>query len=216
MKKGKVIHHEIQVNTARTSGEFSINFSEASFWPYRHIFTRENLYFDEDVSERWSYFFPMKSLLFQNTEIFLETNNIVVWVWKRWSFSGKSKLFVEVVNLKTAAKYRLYPDEVSLIYNQKDSIVTLEINSLEKVSETSEHLSAFFKLVYSHTSWSYGRLMYKANSKSHMAWYFQELSIENQDIENPINFRRNDFVLETKDGSDIDVWEASLTWKIVW
>lgn len=225
MKKWKIINHKDSDNTSVRNSEFSIDFQNSSLWPYNFIFDRQRLYYDEFLDERWSYFFPLKSSNFENTEIFLETNDIAIALWERGSFSWTSRIFLEVVNLKTHNKYRLYPDEVSLIYNSQTSIVIyykkswrykkLELNiiDLEKISETSVHLDAFFKLFYNHTDKSYGRLIYKANSRSHMAWYFIEEKIISQ-VEKPKFFNRKNFQITSYDSKDIDTWEASLTWKI--
>ena len=123
MKTGNINSKKIVSGTAGTQGEFYIDFKESRLGPYTHLFKRENLYFDEESWERGSFFFPAKNKEFQNTEIFLETNDIIVCVWIRGSFSGEEKKFVEIVNLRTQEKYRFYPDEVGLIYNSKDTIV---------------------------------------------------------------------------------------------
>jgi hypothetical protein len=101
-------------------------------------------------------------------------------------------LFIEVINLKSQNKHRLYPDEVSLIYNSKDAIIIyykktekykkleLSIKNLEKISETSIHFDAFFKLFYNYIDKTYGRLIYKPNSRSHTAGYFiEEVILDN-------------------------------------
>jgi len=232
MKRGKIITQHIDGNCAKTTWEFSLSFENAQYGPYSHIFHRKNLYFDEDTEERGSYFFPLKDYSTANydsanSEIFIETNDIVIWVWERGSFSGASKKFIEIVNLKTAAKYRLYPESISLIYNSKTSIIIyyskswkhkkleLSKNDLTKVSENSVKIVAFFKLYYNYTLKEYGRLVYVPNSNSHTAGYFKEESITT-DASEPVSFNRQDFEVICKGYSKytIDVWEASLTWKI--
>lgn len=225
MKKGKIINHTNPNSFLEKESDFSISFEQSEFGPYTHLFDRERLYFDEDKNERGSYFFPLKETEFNNTEIFIERNDIVIALWERGSFSGKSRVFLEIVNLKNANKYRIYPDEVSLIYNSKENIVIyykkwtnykkleLDIVNLEKVSETTQHLSAFFKLYYSYTKKSYGRLIYKANSHSHKAGYFVEELI-NSNIDEPEFFDRKQFLITTYENRYIDVWETSLTWEL--
>lgn len=192
MKKGKIITQKIEKHTADIKWEFYIDFKDSRFWPYTHIFERKRLYFNEGVEERGSYFFPLRSGKFKNTEIFLETNDIVVWIGERGSFSGQAKRFLEIVNLKTKQKYRFYPDEVSLIYNTQDEIVlyykksekykklTLSKTMLEKLSEKSQQTDAFFKLLYNWDDKKYIRLIYHANSSSHQAGYFSEELLENE------------------------------------
>lgn len=229
MKKGQIISNWVSWDTQTIQGEFHIDFSNGIFGPYTYLFDRKRLYFSDETWERWSYFFPLKSTVFDNTEIFLETNDIVITLWERWTFSGKTKTFVEIVNLKTHKKYRFYPDEVSLIYNTKYELViyyrksqkykklTLSQASLEKESEKTCHLDAFFKLFYNHDTQQYGRLYYIANSKSHQAWYFEEEIIHNnsrQDIGSPLIFTRETFKLLSKNSERIDIWQASLTWRI--
>jgi len=244
MRKWKVIDHDNPNESLIRNSNFSISFDNKEFWPYEFLYDRKRLYYDDKLEERWSYFFPLKEKEFWNTEIFIERNDIVITIWKRWSFSGKSKRFIEVVNLSSANKYRFYPEEVSLIYNSKTHIVLyykkswaykclkLSIDTLEKSSETSIRLSAFFKLLYNHSSDEYIRLLYKANSRSHMSWYFVEEKLENKKIikkdipwlnmsynseptglhSKPDSFNRSTFLLRTKTHQKIDVWQASLTW----
>jgi hypothetical protein len=225
MKTGKIIDHKHKwVHTLRNS-EFTISFDQSEFGPYTFIFDRERLYFDENLNERGSFFFPLKEQLFNNTEIFIERNDIVIALWERGSFSWESRVFLEIVNLTNANKYRFYPEQVSLIYNARTSIVIyykkwdtykrleLDIKTLEKKSEISTQVSAFFKLFYNYTDKTYGRLIYKANAKSHQAWYFvEELIIS--DTLMPMYFLRDNFLIDTYWNEKIDVWEASLTWEL--
>lgn len=227
MKKGIIVDNKHKNFTHIRKSDFSIKFSDSEFGPYNYIFDRERLYFDEFLGERWSYDFPIKDPCSNNTEIFIERNDIVIALWTRWSFSGKTRIFVEIVNLSNANKFRFYPDSVSLIYNARRSIVIyykkseaykrleLDISTLEKISETTHHLSAFFKLYYDSTNMTYGRLIYKANSSSHRAWYFIEENISSN-LWKPKKFYRDNFNLtcEWHWETSIDVWEASLTWKL--
>lgn len=192
MKKGKIIRRHFSSNNNVRTGEFRIEFSQSTFGPYTHLYTRENLYFDEEMNERGSYFFPLKDDTFDNTEMFIENDDIVICIGERGSFSGHAKRFIELVNLKTKNKYRFYPDTVSLMYNSKDEVIiyykkwenykklSLDFKTLKKNSEKTQRLSAFFKLLYDHTNNQYKRLVYTPNSRSHKAWYFSEGVIENE------------------------------------
>ena len=142
----------------------------------------------------------------------------------RGSFSGQEKLFVELVNLKTQAKYRFFPEEVSLIYNTKDTLICcyrdeniwkkseFSLTDFSLVSETQEHISSFFKLLYHHADKTFSRIIYKDEG------YFSYIFVQNtSEIEfTPKSFVRHNFQLEleTLENSEkkyIDVWEASLT-----
>lgn len=102
--------------------------------------------------------------MFHNTEMFLETDEIVICIGERGSFSGQERQFLEIVNIFTHNKYRLYPDEVSLIYNTKDALVIYYKKSekyyqlivdqklCEEKSEKTYHVSAFIKLIFDHTT----------------------------------------------------------------
>lgn len=225
MEQGKITW-EARSGKAWIFGEFMIEFSVKSFWPYSHVFTRENLYFDEVLWERGAFLFPLKEKEFDNTEIFLERDDIVVCCGVRWSFSGQEKIFVELVNLTSQSKYRFYPEEVSLIYHTKDTLICcyrdentwkrsiFSLNDFSLISETSEHISAFFKLLYHHEKHIFLRLIYTGNE------YFNEVAIQNNSTEilRPMYFTKNKFELTCNDKLnkkiDIDVWEVSLTWDI--
>lgn len=232
MKKGKIITQRSFWTPAGIQWEFKVDFDHWRFGPYTYVFHRENLYFHEEANERGSYFFPLKTQAFNNTEIFLETDDIVLAVWERWSLSWVSKVFIELVQLKTQKKHRLYPDEVSLIYNSKNTIIiyykksgkwkklTLDIKTLEKKSETSTHYDAFFKLFYNHNEKHYGRLVFYPIT--HTTGYFVEKEIievpgtpKIYDILwAPKKFNRSDFFLFTYAGQMLDSWELSLTWTL--
>lgn len=246
MKKGIIVSHDDSLLSVAKKSHYTISFSESEFGPYNFVFDRQRLYFDENTNERGSFYFPLKDSTFNNTEIFIERNDIVIALWERGSFSWETRVFVEIVNITNANKYRFYPDEVSLIYNSKENIVIyykkwkthkkleLDIENLEKLSETSQNISAFFKLFYNFTSNSYGRLIYKANSRSHKAWYFVEEILWNERIITkdikwldmvhhkeptwyhtmPVHFERTNFAVTTNTDQKIDVWEASLTWEL--
>ena len=226
----KITSEKIVSGTGWTNGEFHLDFSNARFGPYTHIFHRENLYFHEEEWVRGSYFFPLKDSIYDNTELFLENNDIVIWVWVRGSFSGQEKQFIEIISRRYQEKYRLYPDEVQLVYNTKDEIViyyrksssykklVLNQKTLEKVSESSSRVSAFFKLLYNHTEKSYYRLYFTPNSSSPKKGYFEEQKVVEEDQDLPVIFYSKDFILELKYvyNAYIDVWESSLTWELAY
>ena len=208
-------------------GEFHIEFPSTTFWPYNYVFTRENLYFCEELSDRGASLFPLKERQFGNTEIFLERDDIVVCCGVRGSFSGQEKLFVELVNLENQAKHRFFPEEISLIYHTQETLVccyqdeniwkksAFNISDFSLVSQSLEYTSAFFKLLYHHESKTFSRLIYKDEG------YFFNLPVQNlSEIKfTPSLFQRNNFQLELKTQLEsekkyIDVWEASLTGKI--
>ncbi|MDA9129011.1 hypothetical protein N9J72_00865 [Candidatus Gracilibacteria bacterium] len=225
MALGKIRSKSLSPNTGGTTGEFEIQFANANFGPYTHIFHRENLYFHESEGVRGSYFFPLTDTKFKNTEIFLETNDVAIGIGTRGSFSGQEKQFVEIMSLKYEQKYRFYPDEVSLIYNAQDSIVVyykksekyqkliLDQKTLEETSKTETELQAFFKLLYNYYDESYYRLYFQSNTSSKTNGYFEEqkMHFENQEV--PKKFESQKFILEVEYvyGNFIDVWEPSLT-----
>ena len=74
--------------------EFKIEFANDSFGPYNYKFEREDCYFNDGLVDRGSKIIPLKWKEFDNTEIFLETDDIVVAVWERWSLLGWDKLLL--------------------------------------------------------------------------------------------------------------------------
>lgn len=206
---------------------FHIEFPSKTFWPYNYVFTRENLYFCEELWERGASLFPLKEQKLENTEIFLERDDIIVSCGVRWSFSGQEKLFVEFINLETQAKYRFFPEEVSLIYHTQDRLVCCykdagvwkkseySLWDFSLIRETQEQISAFFKLLFHHTSQEFSRLVYKDE-----AYFFDIPLLKTNNVDHiPISFDRQRFQLETYNHKNekklyIDVWKASLTWEI--
>lgn len=220
------IQWQARTGKANIFWEFHIDFPTKKYWPYSHLFTRENLYYSEELWDRGSILFPIKEKEFDNTEIFLERDDIVVCCGVRGSFSGQERQFVEFVNLETWSKKRLYAEEVSLIYNTQETLIVCfrEKNTWKKreyllknfsiVSETEEHISAFFKLLYSHNTKNFYALIYIWNT------HFLEIEIQQAFYSNtyPLYYTRHNFQLayweslETK--KFIDTWKASLTWEL--
>ncbi len=144
--------------------EFNIEFVSDSFGPYYFKFERTDCYFNDWLEDRGTKIFPIKNKQFDNTEIFLETDDIVIAVWERWSLLWWDKTFIDIINIKTEKKYRLFTDEINLIFNTVDVIVinakedwvfktiVLNTQSMQKVDEKIEELQAFFKCVYNKTT----------------------------------------------------------------
>ena len=208
--------------------EFKIEFASDSFWPYKYKFEREDCYFNDGLEDRGSAIFPLKNKEFDNTELFIETDDIVIAVWERGSLMWWEKSFIDIINIKTEKKYRLFTDEVNLIYNEQDKIVInakdtehsnkfytikLDINSLEKIERVEEELSAFFKSVYNKwenkwylldfTIWNPSE---SDEEKKYQNGYF---SLKETEINwTPKSFDRKKFIVKT-DSWVIDVWEES-------
>jgi len=206
--------------------EFKIEFANDSFWPYRYKFEREDCYFNDGLEDRGTLVFPLKNKQFDNTEIFLETNDIVIAIWERGSLMGGEKSFIDIINIKTEKKYRLFTDEVNLIFNSEDKVIinakeewifktfVLDFNTMKKIEEIEEELQAFFKSVYN------------VNEKK---WYLLDFQLANEDEQDeelkyqkwsfilqkvslswiPKEFDRKKFIVKTVRWKIIDIWEES-------
>ena len=206
-------------------GEFKIEFASDSFGPYHYKFTREDCYFNDWLEDRGTKIFPLRNKAFDNTEIFLETDDIVVAVWERGSLMWEEKSFIDVINIKTEKKYRLFTEEVNLIYNDKDTLVInakekttfktiiLDINTLKKTDEKSEELNAFFKCIYNNkeNNWytldfTVGNKEESDEEKKYQKWYF---SLKDLKISwKPDKFNREQFTVKMGKHS-LDIWEKS-------
>lgn len=210
--------------------EFNIEFASDSFWPYKYKFERKDCYFIDWLGDRWTVLFPLKNKNINNTEIFIESDDLVIATWDRWSLSWKSKTFIDIINIKTEKKYRLFTDEVNLIYNSNDSIVinandinssdkwfktlVLDINTLEKKDEINEKLLAFFKSVYNITEDKWYLLDFYVwneneinEEKKYQNGYF---NLKKSELSwTPTNFDRKSFKVKTLKGS-IDIWDESI------
>ncbi len=205
--------------------EFKIEFANDSFWPYNYKFEREDCYFNDGLEDRGTKIFPLKNKEFDNTEIFLETDDIVIAVWERWSLMWWEKTFIDAINIKTEKKYRLFTDEVNLIFNSEDKIVinakedwvfktiVLDINTMKKTEEVEEELQAFFKSVYNVEERNWYLLDFQVADENEKD---EELKYQNWSfilkkvriIWIPITFNRNKFKVETNTWT-IDIWEKS-------
>ena len=207
--------------------EFKIEFANDSFWPYKYKFERTDCYFNDGLEDRGSAIFPLKNKKFNNTEIFLETDEIVIAVWERWGLMWEEKTFIDIINIKTEKKYRLFTDEVNLIYNTEKSIIInakesetnkfktfeLDINSLKNTLEKEEELQSFFKSVFNINTKNWYLLDFtiwntseKDEEKKYQFWYFNLKKTSLTWI--PEDFNRKEFKVKTNKW-EIDIWEES-------
>ena len=207
--------------------EFNIEFASDSFGPYKYKFERIDCYFNDGLEDRGTSIFPLQNKKFKNTEIFLETDDIIIAIWERGSLMWWEKPFIDIINIKTEKKYRLFTDQVNLIYNTKDSIVInaldsevnkfktfkVDINTLKKLSEEQEELLTFFKSVYNTINKNWYLLDFtiwdeweKDEEKKYQKGYFnlKETWISWE----PNSFNRKEFKVKT-DKWTIDIWEES-------
>jgi len=167
--------------------EFYIEFATDRFWPYEYKFERVDTYYNDGLKDRGSVMFPLKEKKFNNTEIFIERDWLVIAVWKRGGLTKEERWFVDLINIKTEKKYRVFTDEVSLIMLEKsernsDKVwetssdksllfinfsdnwvwksLKLDSQTMEILEEKKEKLYAFFKIVYNETENKWYRLEY--------------------------------------------------------
>jgi len=208
--------------------KFFIEFVSDRFGPYEYKFAKEDTYYSDGLQDRGSKIFPLKNKEFNNTELFFENDDIVVAVGKRWDLSGKEKYFVDLINLKTEKKYRIFTDEVSLIVltdkwllvNFNDNWVwkTIILNpeTMEVVEEKEEKLDAFFKLIYNEKNhkWYVLDFVPEDNGKDnfddekfkHWVFILKEKSIKWE----PEKFDRENWQIILKNWKKVDVWEESI------
>ncbi len=199
---------------------FKIDFANDSFWPYNYKFEREDCYFNDWLEDRWTKIFPLKNKKFDNTEIFLETDDIFIAIWERWSLIWWDKTFVDIINIKTEQKQRIFTDEVNLIYNSDDSIIIncklekvfktlfLDLDTLEIKKEKQEELQAFFKSVYNVLENKWYLLDFNNRNKiyeniKYIDGYFKLISRNTK--WKPESFNRKTFTLYF-DKKSINVW----------
>lgn len=205
--------------------EFKIEFASDSFWPYNYKFQKEDCYFIDWLEDRWTLLFPLKNNFTNNTEIFLENDDIVIAIGKRWTLVWEDKNFIDIINIKTEKKYRLFTNNIGLIFNSKDKIIVnavdegeyktlvLDMESMKKNEEHNEELQAFFKVVYNKTTNEWFCLDYSASDKNesdedkkYKNWFF---TLQQKNIKwIPKSFDRKKFEIKT-DRWIIDVWERS-------
>ena len=207
--------------------EFKIEFANDSFGPYKFKFERTDCYFNDWLEDRGTSVFPLKNKKFDNTEIFLEIDDLVIAIWERWGLMWENKEFIDIINIRTEKKYRLFTDEVNLIYNTNDKIVInakesesgkfktfeLDIETMENKSEKEEELQPFFKSVYNKTTKKWFLLDFtiwnpneKDEEKKYQLWYF---NLKKVDLKwEPKSFNRKKFTVSS-DNWEIDIWEES-------
>ena len=206
--------------------DFLIEFASDSFGPYEYKFAREDCYFSDGLNDRWTSIFPLKNSKFNNTEIFLETDDIIIATGERSSLAWKAKQFIDVINIKTEKKYRVNSKEVNLIYNTTDSIIInfidkkkwetliLDIKTLEVKEHKKETFLAFFKCVYNVEAKTWGMLNFMPfdNEESDIEKKYKSWSYSLKSIAvywKPKSFDREKFIVKT-DKKNIDVWENSI------
>ena len=207
--------------------EFKIEFTSDSFGPYKYKFERIDCYFNDGLEDRWTAIFPLKNKKFKNTEIFLETNDIIIAVWERWGLMWEERSFIDVINIKTEKKYRLFTEEVNLIYNTEKAIIinakesetgifkTFELDSktMKNISEKEEELQIFFKSVYnvSENKWYLLDFTIWDTSETDEELKYQKgyFNLKKAWISGkPKSFNRKQFKVKT-DKWTIDIWEES-------
>ncbi len=231
---GKIIKKSVEkitVNKEKFSltmkWEFKIEFASDSFWPYKYKFEREDCYFNDGLEDRWTSIFPLQNKEFKNTEIFLETDDIVIAVWERWWLMWEEKSFIDIINIKTEKKYRLFTDEINLIYNDKEIIhinakewvswkfktFILDFKTLVLKEEKEEELQTFFKSVFNKNTKKWYLLDFtiwdsseKDEEKKYQKWSFHLK--ETKISWTPKSFDRKNFIVKT-DKWEIDIWEES-------
>lgn len=204
--------------------QFKIEFANDNFWPYDYKFAREDCYYIDGLQDRWTVEFPLKNKKFNNTEIFLENDDIIICIWERGGLLWDTKQFIDVINLKTEKKQRIFTSEVNLIYNQKDHIVVnakigdiwktlfLDLNTLEIAKQEDEELYAFFKCIYNHTKNTWHLLDFKWIWNWWNDGYFSLKPLYDIPSLWKQNYfdRKNFFIrISTPDGVGIDLWELS-------
>ncbi len=206
--------------------EFKIEFANDSFWPYKYKFEREDCYFNDGLEDRWTVVFPLKNKKFDNTEIFLETDDIVITIWERGSLMGGEKSFIDIINIKTEKKYRLFTDEINLIFNSEDKVIinakeewifktfVLDFNTMKKIEEIEEELQAFFKSVYNVKEKKWYLLDFQVGNENeqdeelkYQKWSFILQKVSLSWI--PKEFDRKKFIVKTVKWKIIDIWEES-------
>ncbi len=207
--------------------EFFIEFVSDRFGPYEYKYQRQDTYFSDGLQDRGAKIFPLKEKKFNNTEMFFENDDIVLAIGKRWGLSWDEKYFIDVINIKTEKKYRIFTEEISLVVllekwlliNFNDSgtwkSITLNPETLEEKETKEEKLYAFFKVIYDETANRWYKLDFLPIDKNkdnldetkYQNGYFQ---FENLKISwKPVNFDREKWKLRLNNWKEIDIWEES-------
>lgn len=188
------------------NNKFKIEFISDSLWPYDYLFNRIDFYYNKIFKSRWSYKFPLKNKIFDNTEIFLETDYIIICTWERSWLIKSEQTFIDIINIKTQKKQRFFTDEVNIIFNMQDKIFLnigekwiyktyiLDINTLNILEEKGEYLQAFFKFVYNTSLKKWFFLNFDEKYKWHNEWYYEMIEF-NEINEIPISFDRKKLII---------------------
>ena len=142
-------------------------------------------------------------------------DDIIICTWERSWLLTDTQSFIDIVNLKTEKKQRVFTSEVNLIYSEKDKIIVnakiwdtfktlkLNINTLEIIEEIEEEFQAFFKCVYNTTSLKWFILDFQ---KTWEWWNEGYFNLKEVDVEwEPKTFNRQEY----KVNGNIDIWELS-------
>jgi len=137
--------------------KFFIEFVSDRFGPYEYKFEKEDTYFLDKLEDRWAVLFPLKEKTFDNTELFIENDDIILAIGKRWWLSIKESYFIDIINIKTEKKYRIFTDEISLVtlteewllINFLDSdkewkIIILDYENMKVKEEKKRKISCIF------------------------------------------------------------------------
>ena len=207
--------------------EFFIEFVSDRFGPYEYKFQKQDTYFSDGLQDRGASIFPLKEKKFENTELFFENDDIVLAIGKRWGLSSDEKYFLDVINIKTEKKYRIFTDEVSLVvlldkwllinYNDNGTWKSIVLNpeTLEIKETKKEKLDAFFKVIYNETENKWYKLDFvpadglKDNldeTKYQNGYFkFEKINISWK----PVSFDRKEWKLELDNWKKVDIWELS-------
>lgn len=212
-------------NILSISWEFFIEFASDKFWPYSHVFSREDFYYQTFNNDRWSVDFPLKNKKFNNTEIFLENDDILICIGERNGLSWREDSFIDIVNIKKEKKQRFFVADVCFIFNTQNTIVlsvsekgktnvikrikkiyTLDINTLTIINEEEKEWYAFFKVLFIDGEWY--RLWYILSDNT--TEYFDLIPLNESIISwIPLNYSRWNFTLETETYDANDVWKIA-------
>ena len=208
--------------------QFYIEFVSDRLWPYEYKFAKEDTYFSDALQDRGAKIFPLKEKRFNNTELFIENDDIVLAVGKRWTISWEEKHFMDIINLRTEKKYRIFTEEVSLVVllekwllvNYNDNWVwkalVLDVEAMTEKEVNEKKYYAFFKLVYSKKTKKWFRLDFiplnleqddlDEEKYKHGYFRFRSLPIDGK----PIKYDREKWLVTLDNWKQIDVWEMTI------
>lgn len=227
-QKEKYIRIKKDIVSLFTNWQFYIDFASDTFWPYEYKFGKFDCYYSIFEKGRWISKFPYKNKEFNRSELFLETDDIIVCCWNRTNLSWNEKYFIDIINVSTEKKQRLFVDEVNLIYNWDKEIiinanfewiwktVILDEDLMKIKLEKEEKLLANFKSVFNEKDKSWYFLKY--NWKS----YYLEKTLGNLNKENlselDIFNNKNYIHIDNWKNYDLDIFMKlfNIVFIIVW